>query len=73
MTMPKKLCVICDAMYDPKDEGKHLHAEPQSGNIRVAWLASGLCWIDFMVECEEAFLVYREIWNAHLKECGILK
>ena len=56
----RSLCSTCDGWYTLDSAWMHLHAEPQSGPIRDAWLASRLSWDKFMARCERAFAYYRE-------------
>lgn len=48
--MADKVCMFCHAYFDPTNTEEaqvHEHPEPQSGQYRAAWLASGLPYLDW--------------------------
>ena len=50
-TVGQTSCSLCDEWYDPQGEraAMHQHPEPQSGDIRRQWMASGLAYAQWSV------------------------
>jgi hypothetical protein len=47
------LCCLCDTLFCRGHEKDHTHPEPQSGEFRDAWIASGLSYPKWMRETPE--------------------
>jgi hypothetical protein len=67
--LDRSICGLCDASYDPLDleEAKiHEHPEPQSGEFRELWLASGMHYERWIVETKEG-----QAWAEYRRSLGI--